>query len=1373
MGGSKRKIINKRQQRQNKRRHTNPLKAGMVHQIQRGSGVKGWKVNKKGDLIFDWDLFRHHFESPSELNDYMTEAKNNDHSMKGAVKAMKKVLTDIEPRIENTRTAHRGKLQLHYSSHRPSQLRGDYVAYFRHLRNVYIQTITDAVPCTFYVVVFCTFRKLNDHDDVPLWFRSPPYQTIKEKIEEHYDDVVRKFESWVDDRKREKSGLYLYRIESGNIEISQRNFAKGKKYIETSFQGMKKIINIKNNDNFCLIWCIAAKLTPAKNHLNNPRSYRKKFDELMKLVDPADFETGYDNSILYSKYEKLFKVSLYVYDYDLWWDKPEFVPTHISKSDYKQKVHVGKVVDREDVTLFEICHYVLMQDPQKALADQFESHTCFICWDCLFHTRNEEAGRNHKCGVVEIEYKCPAVTDKVTKQFIKPATLSFSNEKNCIEVPVTIYADFEALTLAVLNEQIPISYCFNVVLGSVRKEFAKNPPLTYFEYTGENAAHHFLKTLIEYLDSIYEEHIKRNIGMSLSAEEESEFRSATRCCLCDEETIWERPKYNKNGTRSLADGSKVRHHDHQTGRYIGAAHSKCNLQHVQQKKVTVLFHNLSGYDSHFLAQAFSNKFGEVDVLSNNSQTFKSLRLTRIVPQPIENNDIYDASYTWIYRVDFIDSLAFCKGSLSTLFDNTHSHKYTDTILDQMLAPYCLLEKTLAKKLLTRKGVYPYEWMDSVHKFDLPLFTDGKFLLQPADFKSRLSNVETSLVEQCRFAEGLSRLLQLKTFREYHDIYNRMDVFILTDVFENFRTTCMTAKNCGLDPCHYLGIPSLVFDSYKKTMNDNVELMHVPEEYRQLRAEGMRGGISFWARFLTVANNPSNPNYNPMMPTSYICDEDATSLYPYAARLFLPVGHYEFIEYEPSDYYFQGEGMWELFNDSIWSDHGEGYYFRVDLDLPVSIEDWLYSTPAQYHRFESVIRELYDGNLHDWQANYPILIETKETPTEFLSEEQKSRYTKMGGHNPTPKLITDLRPKRKYFIHYLTLRLAIEIGWVPSKCYGMFKFRQGTPMRGFMDQCARLRGAATTKQEIQLYKDMMNSLVGKTIENVEKYTDFKCFYPPGTPGKRDKMKYYEMTNRLKQGWKMITEDLVIGQVDPVSCKLSKPIPLGIAVYDISKLLMGHLWYFLQSKYGKRIQLCGTDTDSLIFHVVTENWEADKIAMNQESVYPEDHPYYHESRYTPEVTQKLIEDGIDPKLGVFDLKEDYKKKVPGFFNPDMDDVIEVAACRAKMYSARTAKKEIDWVSTEPGKWYEQERIFVDFMKAKGLPKNYVEECKRHEQYLEAVLSGNEQAKEKFSCLRSKDHRIYVQELEKVGLRAVDDKRYSEDCLTSLPFGHYRTV
>ena len=51
---------------------------------------------------------------------------------------------------------------------------------------------------------------------------------------------------------------------------------------------------------------------------------------------------------------------------------------------------------------------------------------------------------------------------------------------------------------------------------------------------------------------------------------------------------------------------------------------------------------------------------------------------------------------------------------------------------------------------------------------------------------------------------------IKTMGEYHDLYLVSDVLLPTDVFENFRKTCM--QYYKLDPCHYFTSPGLSWDA---------------------------------------------------------------------------------------------------------------------------------------------------------------------------------------------------------------------------------------------------------------------------------------------------------------------------------------------------------------------------------------------------------------------------------------------------------------------------------------------------------------------------------------------------------------------------------
>ena len=48
------------------------------------------------------------------------------------------------------------------------------------------------------------------------------------------------------------------------------------------------------------------------------------------------------------------------------------------------------------------------------------------------------------------------------------------------------------------------------------------------------------------------------------------------------------------------DEEKVRDNCHITGKFRGATHWNCNISFQLTKKVTVIFHNLRGYDSHLI-----------------------------------------------------------------------------------------------------------------------------------------------------------------------------------------------------------------------------------------------------------------------------------------------------------------------------------------------------------------------------------------------------------------------------------------------------------------------------------------------------------------------------------------------------------------------------------------------------------------------------------------------------------------------------------------------------------------------------------------------------------------------------------------------------
>ena len=100
-------------------------------------------------------------------------------------------------------------------------------------------------------------------------------------------------------------------------------------------------------------------------------------------------------------------------------------------------------------------------------------------------------------------------------------------------------------------------------------------------------------------------HFYKNLIMS--EKEEEQFQSINICWIC-EKLIDD-------------DHEKVRDHCHVTWKFTGAVHWSCNINLQLSKKVTVIFHNLRGYDSHLMFNELSKFDVKIEVISNRLEKY--------------------------------------------------------------------------------------------------------------------------------------------------------------------------------------------------------------------------------------------------------------------------------------------------------------------------------------------------------------------------------------------------------------------------------------------------------------------------------------------------------------------------------------------------------------------------------------------------------------------------------------------------------------------------------------------------------------------------------------------------------------------------------
>ena len=252
-----------------------------------------------------------------------------------------------------------------------------------------------------------------------------------------------------------------------------------------------------------------------------------------------------------------------------------------------------------------------------------------------------------------------------------------------------------------------------------------------------------------------------------------------------------------------------------------------------------------------------------------------------------------------FEIRFIDSFKFLQTSLANLVSNLQPSDFKNTKV--------IIKNNVA--LLTQKEVYPYDHVSSIDKF-------SETQLPPKlEFYSRLNNEDNS-EEEYQHALNVWNTFNCKTIRDYHDLYLKLDVLLLADVFENFQASCLMRYN--LDQEHYFTSPGLAWDARLKETGQELQLLH---DYDMLMFEkGFRGGITHVSKRYVEANNKYINDYNPDKPSKFIKYLDANNLYGWAMSQRLPTQGFKWLK----------DLTVESINQRVTN---HGYIFEVDLEYP--------------------------------------------------------------------------------------------------------------------------------------------------------------------------------------------------------------------------------------------------------------------------------------------------------------------------------------------------------------------------------------------------------------------------------------------------------
>lgn len=663
---------------------------------------------------------------------------------------------------------------------------------FLALKHILLLKLKENIGLKFWLCASTTFHKSTDlNETIPGHFPNTPFTVLHESdIAPALQNSITLIVALVDHFEEKGSSWVLSSVDCVDLYVGKYEPLRASSYAPLPNYLLKKraIVNPKNFDQKCFMWAVLAALYPKKNHRERISQYDRHIADLN--LESVKFPMKIDDIDAFCRANDM---SVNVYGYD-----KHVYPLRLMAQ------HIGRHVN----LLYYGGHYSWIRSFDRLLGDQ-NKHKArgYYCETCLFPFNSQKRLDTHKpfCGAGYLTaIAMPDDTDNI---------LQFKNYQRMIKKPVVVYADFEVCLKPTDNDASNLSEDQSYTL-----KYQKHEPCSVglivsksccgaagFEnlsiQTCPNPAQYLIERLVELAEA---SNVENRVPLVMSDANERAFQAARECMLCKRALFTDR----------------VRDHCHVCGRYRAALHSACNQLLRLDRDITVVLHNLRRYDSHIVMReigaACESKNLELKVIARAMEDYTTFYI-----QPRNGR-----RSSW--RIRFIDSVQFLSSSLEKLVETLTEDQFV-----------CMKQHFNDKemKLLTRKGVFPYDHLDSPEKLEE---TEP---VTKAQFYNRLTESDISDHDYEHYLT-VWREMGIKKFQDYLELYLKTDVLLLADVFEAFRSFAM--EKYGLDPCHYSTLPGFAWDACLKMTGVKLELLTDPDMYTFME-NGIRGGMAYIAK----------------------------------------------------------------------------------------------------------------------------------------------------------------------------------------------------------------------------------------------------------------------------------------------------------------------------------------------------------------------------------------------------------------------------------------------------------------------------------------------------------------------------------------------
>jgi hypothetical protein len=818
------------------------------------------------------------------------------------------------------------------------------------------------------------------------------------------DNIFNGIEGSIQNYTEKGSGWTFYAPVSMYLKIYKWSQPRGGSYVKFPgwFNNKKACTNIKNTDNHCLDYCVANFFLSPVSRNNNPSKPRHYESYVRQNIhrEGIKYPVAIDDLEHYCEVNVHLDISINVYHIEEEKNRYYLIyrANQVKKNNLILAHHKGHYVlmgeegerrlrntESKDNGKRYFCNYCRLGHKSKKSKDAHQNKCQarkpnkstdvpedLYCDNCKNTLKTEEDYNNHRedCLTFDpIEVDMPGEEDSI---------LQFIHWKKKMLLPYVCYLDFETHQDLERGDKVRKEHgdlkhkatsfyirCIESKTGKVIREK---------HYRGKECMDVFFSEL-ERIREVVMPLLTENKKMAMTDKDIENHNRETNCGHCGVEFD------------SIPNSHKVRDHNHKTGEYRAALCNKCNLDYTYANaSIPVFVHNLSGYDSHLILECYGKYQKKMED--------KNRYTDRIDSIPLTTEKLLTVRFM---SFEFKDTLRFQNASLAKLVENLKK--------DFGSEPFAQTRELFGEgdiDDLCGKLPYAYDFAKTMRDYEKPVFPTQ------ADYHNKLK-AEKCSDDEFKRVERVREKFGCKTYGDLAEIYQKLDVTLLADVFEYFRKKCQNAF--GLDPAWFVSLPGFgwAYMLMKITKNKRkIELIRDISMYQKIEKKtNTRGGITYVNERFTKIEKDKDEHF------LYI---DANNLYGWAQSQYLPDGNYKWIQNQEFSKYT--EEYIQLLDPA-----GRlGYFFEIDMDVPQEVHNKLKDLP-------------------------PAPENRKFRPSPFMSElAEKCNMTIPEEGNS--KLTPNLESKTKYVVHYRLLQLYLKLGVKMTKIHSIIQFTQSLWLKEF-------------------------------------------------------------------------------------------------------------------------------------------------------------------------------------------------------------------------------------------------------------------------------------------------------------------------------------